>query len=57
MLKGLIHSGLSTKDLNGSIDFYEKAFGFEVIFKEENIKEEIESITGLTPERSKKQEP
>ncbi len=47
MLKVLIHSGLSTKDLNGSIDFYEKAFGFEVIFKEENIKEEIESITGL----------
>ena len=47
MIKGLIHSGLSTNNLNGSIDFYTKAFGFEVIFKEEKIQEEIESITGI----------
>ena len=51
MIKGLIHSGLSTNNLNGSIDFYTKAFGFEVIFKEEKIQEEIESITGIESQR------
>ena len=45
--KELIHSGLSTKDLEACINFYVTAFGFEVIFKENNIKKEIESITGV----------
>ena len=45
--KELIHSGLCTKDLEACINFYVKAFGLKVIFKETNIQKEIESITGV----------
>ena len=44
----LIHSGLATADLDLSISFYSEAFGFNVIFRENNITDEIERITGQT---------
>ena len=42
----LIHSGLTTANLDLSISFYSEAFGFNVIFRENNITDEIERITG-----------
>ncbi len=42
----LIHSGLATADLDLSISFYSEAFGFTVIFRENNITNEIEQMTG-----------
>ena len=47
MLKGLIHTGLVTQDLESSISFFKKAFDCKIIFKEKNICKEIESITGI----------
>ena len=42
----LIHSGLSTSDLDMAVTFYTLAFGFKVMFRENNITHEIELITG-----------
>tara|TARA_Y100001968_G_C19253043_1_gene665438 strand:+ start:477 stop:935 length:459 start_codon:yes stop_codon:yes gene_type:complete len=42
----LIHSGLSTSDLDMAVTFYTQAFGFKVMFRENNITHEIELITG-----------
>ena len=47
----LIHTGLATTNLDGSIKFYEEAFSFKVVFKENDILKEIESITGIVNQK------
>ena len=41
-----VHSSLSVDDFETAIHFFEEAFGFEVLFKEEGMEQQIESITG-----------
>ena len=41
-----VHSSLSVDDFETAIHFFEEAFGFEVLFKEEGMDQQIESITG-----------
>ena len=41
-----VHSSLSVDDFQAAIDFFKEAFGFEVLFKEEGMDRQIESIAG-----------
>jgi predicted enzyme related to lactoylglutathione lyase len=41
------HSSLAVSDLDTAMDFYRQAFGFELLFAERNMSDQIESIAGI----------
>jgi predicted enzyme related to lactoylglutathione lyase len=41
------HTGISVSDLNQSLDFYSKTFGFEPVFEAMDMSDLIQQITGV----------
>lgn len=46
-LKALDHVSLAVADIDQSLAFYGKAFGYELVFIERDMEKEIRSMTGL----------
>lgn len=42
------HSSLAVGDLDRAVDFYRRAFGFELLFAEKGMSDQIESMVGTS---------
>lgn len=46
-LRGSLHAGLATADLDASIDFYCTIFGYRVMFRDDDLKDMVARLTHL----------